>query len=76
MIVLNRPKVLNSLNLSMIQKIHPVLKQWESSKRLVMIEGAGDKAFCAGGDIKAITTVLNEPKGNTFGQEFFKREYM
>ncbi|XP_019696113.1 3-hydroxyisobutyryl-CoA hydrolase, mitochondrial isoform X2 [Harpegnathos saltator] len=74
-IILNRPKVLNSLNLSMIKKIHPILKQWESSKRLVMIEGAGDKAFCAGGDVKSITTVLHEPNGETFGQEFFRREY-
>lgn len=59
----------------MVKKIHPAFKQWESSKRLVMIEGAGDKAFCAGGDIKSLITALYKPNGETLGLEFFKREY-
>lgn len=59
----------------MIEKIHPVFKRWESSKRLVMIEGTGDKAFCAGGDIKSLTTALHEPNGERFGQNFFRKEY-
>lgn len=75
MIVLNRPKALNALTLSMIEKIYPVLKHWESSKKLVIIEGAGDKAFCAGGDVKSIVMQLNEPKGETLGEEFFRKEY-
>ncbi|XP_014472873.1 PREDICTED: 3-hydroxyisobutyryl-CoA hydrolase, mitochondrial [Dinoponera quadriceps] len=74
-IVLNRPKALNSLSISMLSKIQPILKEWESSKRLVMIEGAGDKAFCAGGDIKALVLTLNQPNGHTYGQKFFKNEY-
>lgn len=71
-IVLNRPKALNALNLSMVQKIYPILKEWESSKKLVIIEGAGEKAFCAGGDIKAI---ILDKRANTFGAEFFRKEY-
>lgn len=66
--------MLNVLNMSMVQKIHAALKQWESSKRLVMIEGAGDKAFCAGGDVKALVTI-NGRKSTTLGEEFFKKEY-
>ncbi|KYN03607.1 3-hydroxyisobutyryl-CoA hydrolase, mitochondrial, partial [Cyphomyrmex costatus] len=74
-IVLNRPKALNSINLSMVQKIHSILKQWESSKNLVIIEGTGEKAFCAGGDVKALVWALNEPEGNLQGEEFFRTEY-
>lgn len=73
-IVLNRPKVLNALNLSMVQKIYPILKEWESSKKLIIIEGAGEKAFCAGGDIKSIILALNE-SNETLGAEFFRKEY-
>lgn len=59
----------------MVQKIYPVLKQWESSKKLVIIEGTGNKAFCAGGDVKSIVMPLKEPNGSTLGEEFFRREY-
>lgn len=67
-ITLNRPKALNSLNSSMVEKLLPQLQQWENSKSLVIIKGAGDKAFCAGGDVKvAIDKVL--------GPKFFFVEY-
>lgn len=59
----------------MVQKIYPILKEWESSKKLVIIEGAGEKAFCAGGDVKSLVLALNEPKGEVFGAEFFRKEY-
>lgn len=59
----------------MVQKIYSILKEWESSKKLVIIEGAGEKAFCAGGDVKSIALALNEPGGNAYGEEFFRKEY-
>ena len=59
----------------MVRKIYPVLKQWESSKKLVIIKGAGEKAFCAGGDVKSIVLALNEKDGHKLGQEFFRAEY-
>ncbi|KAG5309167.1 HIBCH protein, partial [Pseudoatta argentina] len=74
-IVLNRPKALNSINMSMVQKIYSILKQWESSKKLVIIEGIGEKAFCAGGDVKALTLLLNEPAGYLQSQKFCKTAY-
>ncbi|XP_034178965.2 3-hydroxyisobutyryl-CoA hydrolase isoform X2 [Osmia lignaria lignaria] len=73
-IVLNRPKALNALNVSMVEKIYPVLKKWESSKKLVIIEGSGEKAFCAGGDLKSIFLALKENNA-TLGETFFKKEY-
>lgn len=73
-IILNRPKALNSLNLSMVNKIFPVLKEWETKKNLVIIKGVGEKAFCAGGDVKAVIEAAF--KGNIqLGKDFFKNEY-
>lgn len=55
-IELNRPKKLNSLNASMINKILPRMREWEKSDmaNVVLIKGNGDKAFCAGGDVAAL----------------------
>ncbi|EEZ97382.1 3-hydroxyisobutyryl-CoA hydrolase, mitochondrial isoform X1 [Tribolium castaneum] len=72
-ITLNRPKALNALNLSMVNKLYPTLVQWESEKSLVIIKGAGGKAFCAGGDVKSIA--LAGMKGEKLGHAFFKQEY-
>lgn len=69
-ITLNRPKVLNSLDLSMVKKILPQLEEWEKNKDIVIVKGAGDKAFCAGGDVKAI--VLANKAGEKLGEEFFR----
>ncbi|XP_047528867.1 3-hydroxyisobutyryl-CoA hydrolase, mitochondrial [Vanessa atalanta] len=67
-ITLNRPKALNSLNTSMVSKLLPQLREWENSKNLVIIKGAGDKAFCAGGDVKLAIDRVEGPK-------FFHTEY-
>lgn len=55
-ITLNRPKVLNSLNLPMIHALTDKLKEYEGNplKKLVILKGAGEKAFCAGGDVVAV----------------------
>lgn len=47
-ITLNRPKALNALNANMTKQILPKMKEWENSVKFVIIEGAGEKAFCAG----------------------------
>lgn len=53
-IVLNRPKALNALNSTMVRLITAALDTWESDPNVtrVVIAGAGEKAFCAGGDIR------------------------
>ncbi|PIK60705.1 putative 3-hydroxyisobutyryl-CoA hydrolase, mitochondrial [Apostichopus japonicus] len=75
-ITLNRPKALNSLNLSMIRAITPKLKEWDSDPdtSLVIIKGAGEKAFCAGGDIKAVTEAGKD--GQPLARDFFYEEYI
>lgn len=73
-ITLNRPKALNALNLSMVSKILPVLQQWEKEKLCVIVKGAGGKAFCAGGDVRAVVEAGR--KANVkLGHDFFRTEY-
>uniref|UniRef100_UPI00398E3E93 3-hydroxyisobutyryl-CoA hydrolase, mitochondrial isoform X1 n=2 Tax=Pristiophorus japonicus TaxID=55135 RepID=UPI00398E3E93 len=75
-ITLNRPKALNALNLSMIRLIYPQLKKWEQDNEtsLVIIKGAGEKAFCAGGDIRAVTEAGKV--GDRLAEDFFREEYI
>lgn len=72
-ITLNRPKALNALNLSMTQKLLPTLQKWEHDKTLVLVKGAGGKAFCAGGDVRAVTEA--GLRGERYGNDFFRCEY-
>ncbi|KAM9380392.1 3-hydroxyisobutyryl-CoA hydrolase, mitochondrial [Phaethornis superciliosus] len=74
-ITLNRPKALNALNISMAQQIYSQLKTWEQDPQtfLIIIKGAGEKAFCAGGDIKAIADAGKA--GDRLAQDFFRTEY-
>src|SRR5277367_3463092 len=65
-IELNRPKKLNSLNASMARKILPRLREWEKSQmaNIILITGAGPKAFCAGGDVAELAKQNKEgPEG-------------
>jgi len=55
-VTLNRPHALNAFTLAMYRAFDPVLREWETDPdiRLIVIRGAGDRAFCAGGDVRAI----------------------
>ena len=52
-ITLNRPERLNALTYNMVKSILNHLENWEKDNliKMVIIEGAGEKAFCAGGDV-------------------------
>ena len=54
-ITLNRPNNLNALNYEMITSIEEYLKNINKNKniKLVIFKGEGEKAFCAGGDVKS-----------------------
>ena len=54
--VLNRPKALNALTLDQVHALHSRLDAWaaDDTVKAVVIEGTGEKAFCAGGDIRAL----------------------
>ena len=55
-ITFNRPDALNALNLEMVVAIQACLDEWviDDSVAAVLIYGAADKAFCAGGDIRGL----------------------
>ncbi|MFL2654445.1 MAG: enoyl-CoA hydratase/isomerase family protein [Alphaproteobacteria bacterium] len=74
LITLNRPKALNALSLSMVKMIHAQLLNWERDNKIVavVIQGAGDKTFCAGGDIR----VLYNKRGTDYGQIYYTNEYL
>ena len=75
-ITLNRPQAFNALSLSMIHSIGAALQMWrdEPAVHAVVIDGAGDRAFCAGGDIRAIYAL--SLAGDHAGVEaFFAAEY-
>jgi len=75
-VTLNRPKSLNALNLNMIRMILPKMTEWENNPKMTMVimKGAGEKAFCAGGDIIAVTE--SGKLGGQLAKEFFKEEYV
>ncbi|KAI1171438.1 enoyl-CoA hydratase/isomerase [Nemania sp. FL0916] len=77
-IELNRPGKLNALNGSMIRKIIPRMVEWERSDmaNVVVMKGAGDKAFCAGGDVGALALQNKEgPEGQKASTDYFALEY-
>jgi enoyl-CoA hydratase/carnithine racemase len=75
-IELNRPHVLNSLNLDMIRMIRDSIEEAQSEAfcKCVMLCGAGEKAFCAGGDIKMVTRSVAEGDFDA-AERFFEEEY-
>jgi enoyl-CoA hydratase len=75
LITLNRPKALNALNLSMVRAIDARLRAWADDPRIgcVVIRGAGEKAFCAGGDIRQLRAW--GLAGDTQAEAFYREEY-
>lgn len=76
---LNTPKSLNALSVEMCQLLAQQLDQWESDDQIValVLKGAGDKAFCAGGDIRKLYDSMSTsaPLPNPYATEFFSHEY-
>jgi len=78
-ITMARPEALNSLSLAMVRDITQALLAWrdDESVRAVVIQGAGGRAFCAGGDIRFFRDMgLSTPKGGSaLIEDFFTEEY-
>jgi enoyl-CoA hydratase len=75
-ITLNRPQALNALTLNMVRLIHPKLREWadDDAVQCVIVEGAGDRAFCAGGDIRALHDWGRA--GDRSAIDFWREEYL
>jgi enoyl-CoA hydratase len=75
-ITLNRPAKINALTREMIRLIDAALNRFEHDDRVrvVAIDGAGDRGFCAGGDIVALHGVA-QAEDATFLRAFWREEY-
>ncbi|WP_426165151.1 enoyl-CoA hydratase/isomerase family protein [Sandarakinorhabdus sp. DWP1-3-1] len=74
-LTLNRPAALNALNLAMARTIHRALFEGAADPQVerIVIEGAGDRAFCAGGDVALLAREGRQDKALFEG--FFHDEY-
>ena len=83
---LNSEKTLNALSLEMVDLLAERLAAWARNPQIAMVvlQAAGDKAFCAGGDLQVLyKTMLThhaadnhaDPLGNSYAAQFFSREY-
>jgi enoyl-CoA hydratase len=77
-LTINRPQALNALTLDNYRRIDPALQAWAADRSVhaVVVRGAGDRAFCAGGDVRA---VYEAGRGISGGPDlpavFFREEY-
>jgi enoyl-CoA hydratase/carnithine racemase len=74
-VTLNRPEALNALTWDMATAMRAQLVNWERDNEIkaVLVRGAGEKAFCAGGDIRWLHDAAREDAAHACG--FFHEEY-
>ena len=74
-VTLNRPGALNALTLGMVRTMARTLDRWaeDDAVSAVVVRGSGERAFCAGGDIRAICESFKS--GNEEYLDFFAEEY-
>jgi len=82
MATLNSPQTLNGLSLAMCESLAAQLAAWKNddSIALVVLKGAGEKAFCAGGDLHGLYAGMRENTSgqawdNAYARTFFDVEY-
>jgi enoyl-CoA hydratase len=75
-VTLNRPRVINTLNREMIRLLRRAFDdaQADEQVRVVLLGGAGQKGFCAGGDLKELTRAVREGAVH-LADQFFREEY-
>ena len=75
-VTLNRPKALNALTLNMVREMAAALDRWENDAgvRCVIAKGTGEKAFCAGGDVRILYD-LGKAGRHAEQLSFWREEY-
>lgn len=76
-VTLNRPRALNTLSLGMYRRFDPALIAWaeDPAVHAVLVRGAGERAFCAGGDVVAVYKARAETGPDDYKAAFFREEY-
>ena len=76
---LNAPAALNALSVDMVRLLLPKLRAWAQDEGVVgvLLQAAGEKAFCAGGDLRQLYQTLREcgAERNVYAERFFSEEY-
>ena len=74
-LTLNRPRALHALTTAMCAAMTEALLAWrdDPAVRAVMIDHAGERGFCAGGDIRALSSAADD--GGAAARAFFRVEY-
>jgi len=74
--VVNRPRALNAINLPVVDRLHELVTAWDASPHVhgIMLKGAGERAFCAGGDVKTVAG-LAQQGDQAAARQFFAHEY-
>ncbi len=78
LITLNRPQALNTLSLAMYRAFDPQLVAWgrDPDIHAIAVKGEGGRAFCAGGDVRAIYDARRSEVGEgDYKTDFFREEY-
>jgi enoyl-CoA hydratase len=75
-VTLNRPRALNALTETMVREMRRALDAWvrDPAVTRIVVEGAGEKAFCAGGDIRQLTE-LGQAGRREEALTFWREEY-
>jgi len=73
---LNRPKAINAMTLEMSEGIDAALDRFETDPgvAVIILEGAGERGLCAGGDIRGLWESSRE--GGDLGARFWRQEYV
>jgi enoyl-CoA hydratase len=77
-LMINRPKALNALTLDNYRRFAPALGAWtnDPSIHVVVVRGGGERAFCAGGDVRAVYEAGRGINGDLdLPAVFFREEY-
>jgi len=76
LVTLDRPEVLNALNFELLRDLGATLDQVAGGDaRALLVTGAGDRAFCAGADIRELMgrSLRAQREGAAFGQAIFTK---
>jgi enoyl-CoA hydratase len=73
---LNRPKAINAVTLEMFRDVDKALDRFEADPAvgLILLEGAGERGLCAGGDIRALYD--SSRAGGDLGKILWREEYI
>jgi enoyl-CoA hydratase/carnithine racemase len=77
-VTLNRPSALNAADLEMTSSIRKEWRTWEKSDSVgaVILRSSGERAFCSGGDVKALAAAITREPDSKLPERALASEYL